>query len=127
MTHSGRLGPPGPTQNAGAHGTGRVSRGGSQEAPRRSVGDDACATYELPPDRMGDIVITSTENLTIGTSESEHDLSGLDAPLRSHGGLTEQEVPFIANRALPDLGSAPSLRNFDVLAVACTLAAMETA
>lgn len=88
---------------------------------------EACRTYELPADRMGDVVITSTENLTIGTSESEHDLSGLDAPLRSHGGLTEQAVPFIANRALPDLGSAPELRNFDVLAVACTLASMETA
>lgn len=89
--------------------------------------DEACAIYELPADRMGDIVITSTENLTIGTSESEHDLSGLDAPLRSHGGLTEQEVPFIANRAMPDLGTAPQLRNFDVLSVACTLAARETA
>lgn len=88
---------------------------------------EACQTYELPADRMGDVVITSTENLTIGTSASEHDLSGLDAPLRSHGGLTEQAVPFIANRALPNLGSAPTLRNFDVLAVACTLASMETA
>jgi phosphonoacetate hydrolase len=85
--------------------------------------DEACRTYELPHDRMGDLVITSTENLTIGTSASEHDLSGLDAPLRSHGGLTEQEVPFIANRAMPDLGRAPHLRNFDVLSIACTLAA----
>ena len=69
-----------------------------------------------------DVVITSTENLTIGTSESEHDLSGLDAPLRSHGGLTEQEVPFIANRKL-DLPQAPELRNFDVLHYACMAAA----
>lgn len=85
--------------------------------------DEACMVFELPPDRMGDLVITSTENMTIGTSAAEHDLSGLDAPLRSHGGLTEQEVPFIANRAMPDLGGAPGLRNFDVLCVACTLAA----
>ena len=75
-----------------------------------------------PEDRIGDVVITSTENLTIGTSESEHDLSGLDAPLRSHGGLTEQEVPFIANRKL-DLPQAPELRNFDVLHYACMAAA----
>ena len=87
--------------------------------------DEACATYELPRDRMGDLVITSTENLTIGTSESEHDLSGLDAPLRSHGGLTEQAVPFIANRAMPELAHAPELRNFDILSIACTLAARE--
>ena len=84
--------------------------------------EEACRTYQLPLDRMGDLVITSTENMTLGTSESEHDLTGLDAPLRSHGGLTEQEVPFIANRAMPDLGSAPALRNFDVLSVACNLA-----
>ncbi|MEM0989055.1 MAG: phosphonoacetate hydrolase [Pseudomonadota bacterium] len=87
--------------------------------------DTACATYELPPDRMGDLVITSTENMTIGTSEAEHDLTGLDAPLRSHGGLTEQEVPFIVNRPLPDLDRAPELRNFDALAVACRAAALQ--
>ena len=85
--------------------------------------DEAVAKYDLPQDRIGDVVMISTENMTIGTSESEHDLSGLDAPLRSHGGLTEQEVPFIANRALPDLGTAPHLRNFDILSVACTAAA----
>ena len=28
----------------------------------------------------------------------KHDLSGLKEPLRSHGGLTEQEVPMIVNR-----------------------------
>lgn len=80
--------------------------------------NDACRAYGLPPDRMGDLVLTSDENMTIGTSESEHDLSGLDAPLRSHGGLTEQEVPFIVNRPL-DLPDAPKLRNFDVLHYAC--------
>ena len=46
----------------------------------------------------------------------------MDAPLRGHGGLTEQEVPFIANRVL-DLPAAPTLRNFDVLHYACTAAA----
>ena len=83
----------------------------------------ACDAYGLPGDRIGDVVITSTEGLTIGTSESEHDLSGLDAPLRSHGGLTEQEVPFIANRKL-DLPRAPELRNFDILHYACLAAAL---
>jgi len=84
--------------------------------------EDACAEYGLPEDRIGDVVLTATENMTIGTSEHEHDLSGLDAPLRSHGGLTEQEVPFIANRKL-DLPHAPVLRNFDVLHYACMAAA----
>ncbi len=88
--------------------------------------DDACKHFELPPDRMGDIVVISGENMTVGTSEDRHDLAALNEPLRSHGGLTEQVVPFIVNRQLPDLGQAPTLRNFDALSVACVAAAMET-
>ncbi len=85
--------------------------------------ETACARYELPPDRIGDIVLVSGENMTIGTSADRHDLAALDEPLRSHGGLTEQEVPFIVNRALPDLPVAPELRNFDALYYAATAAA----
>lgn len=84
---------------------------------------DACARYELPPDRIGDIVLISGENMTIGTSASRHDLAALDEPLRSHGGLTEQEVPFIVNRKLADLPGAPTLRNFDALHYAAVAAA----
>ena len=84
--------------------------------------DEACARYELPADRIGDLVIVSAETMTIGTSESRHDLQALNEPLRSHGGLTEQEVPFIANRPMQDLPDAPQLRNFDMLHVACQAA-----
>ena len=85
---------------------------------------DACARFELPEDRMGDLVVISGENMTLGTSESRHDLAALDEPLRSHGGLTEQEVPFIVNRQMPDLGNAPALRNFDAFHVACRAATL---
>jgi phosphonoacetate hydrolase len=81
---------------------------------------EACVAFELPPDRMGDIVIVSggqRHSKVIGTSQSKHDLSGLDAPLRSHGGLSEQIVPFISNRKLRDL--PPRLRNFDAFFVGC--------
>lgn len=84
---------------------------------------DACARFELPEDRMGDLVIISGENMTLGTSEHRHDLAALNEPLRSHGGLTEQEVPFIVNRVLPDLPNAPHLRNFDALYFATMAAA----
>ena len=87
---------------------------------------DACEQFELPADRMGDIVVISGENMTVGTSEHRHDLAALNEPLRSHGGLTEQVVPFIVNRDMPSLGEAPGLRNFDALRVACAAAAMET-
>ncbi len=86
--------------------------------------EEAVQRFELPADRIGDIVMVSGENMTIGTSADRHDLAQLKEPLRSHGGLTEQEVPFIVNRALADLGDAPKLRNFDAFQVACRAAAM---
>lgn len=83
----------------------------------------ACERFELPSDRIGDIVMISTENKTIGTSEHRHNLAALNEPLRSHGGLTEQRVPFIVNRVMPDLPDAPSLRNFDAFYYAVMAAA----
>ena len=85
--------------------------------------EDACARFELPADRIGDIVMISTEQKTIGTSEHRHDLAALNEPLRSHGGLTEQAVPFITNRVLPDQPDAPTLRNFDAFYYAAMAAA----
>jgi phosphonoacetate hydrolase len=85
--------------------------------------EEAAARFELPPDRIGDIVLTSTGGMTIGTSAHRHDLAALTEPLRSHGGLTEQAVPFILNRRL-DLPDAPALRNFDAFLYATTAAAL---
>ena len=84
----------------------------------------ACARFELPGDRIGDIVLISTVNKAIGTSEHRHDLAALNEPLRSHGGLTEQEIPFIVNRVMPALPSAPELRNFDAFFFATMAAAL---
>jgi phosphonoacetate hydrolase len=79
--------------------------------------DAACQRFELPPDRVGDIVVLSTIHKVLGTSRTRHDLSGLTEPLRSHGGLTEQTVPMIANRKLT-LPPDRQLRNFDIFDVA---------
>lgn len=78
---------------------------------------EACERFELPADRIGDIVVTSTRHKALGTAPERHDLSGLDEPLRSHGGLTEQRVPMIANRRLT-IDAGRRLRNFDVFDVA---------
>ncbi|MGB1389439.1 MAG: alkaline phosphatase family protein, partial [Paracoccaceae bacterium] len=86
--------------------------------------EEAVAKYELPADRIGDLTMVSTENMTLGTSADRHDLAALKEPLRSHGGLTEQEVPFIVNRML-DLPNAPVLRNFDAFFYACAAAALQ--
>lgn len=78
---------------------------------------EACERFELPPDRIGDLVILAHRLVVIGTSSSRHDLSGLTMPLRSHGGLSEQRVPLLFNRVLksPPQGR---LRNFDVFSLA---------
>jgi phosphonoacetate hydrolase len=82
--------------------------------------EEACARFELPPDRIGDLVVVSggpNATKVIGTSRDRHDLSGLTEPLRSHGGLTEQEVPIIANRRIEGISGV--LRNFDAFAIGC--------
>ena len=79
--------------------------------------EEACVEFELPPDRLGDIVVISTRHKTLGTAPSKHDLSGLTEPLRSHGGLTEQRVPMISNRKIR-LAPGHRLRTFDVFSVA---------
>ena len=72
---------------------------------------EACARFELPADRIGDLVVTCTADWALGTRAEEHDLTGLDAPLRSHGGPDEQVVPFITNFLINQ--PVKSLRNFD--------------
>ncbi len=85
--------------------------------------DEAVRRFELPADRIGDIVIISDENMTIGTSMDRHNLAALKEPLRSHGGLTEQKIPFIVNRKI-DLPFYPELRNFDAFYYAAIAASL---
>jgi phosphonoacetate hydrolase len=79
---------------------------------------EACARFELPPDRLGDVVVLAEKNFVLGTSRTRHDLSGLDAPLRSHGGLSEQAVPLLFNRRTGGIPGKARLRNFDAFDVA---------
>jgi len=80
--------------------------------------EEAALSFELPEDRIGDLVCVSSRFTVIGTSASRHDLSGLDAPLRSHGGISEQGVPLILNRPIPGLDMNRRWRNFDAFDLA---------
>jgi phosphonoacetate hydrolase len=73
----------------------------------------AAARFELPPDRIGDLVVISTRAVALGGAAAKHDLSGLDAPLRSHGGLSEEAVPLISNRPIAAADPNQRWRNFD--------------
>ena len=73
----------------------------------------AAAHFELPADRIGDLVVVSERFTVLGTALSKHDLSGLDVPLRSHGGVSEQRVPLVLNRPISGLDPQRRWRNFD--------------
>ena len=82
-------------------------------------GSTAARRFELPADVEGDFVVLGDVATVIGASRGEHDLSGLAGHrLRSHGGLGEQQVPFMVSRALRSewiKGRAGRpLRNFDI-------------
>jgi phosphonoacetate hydrolase len=74
---------------------------------------EAAAQFELPSDRIGDLVVVSRQDTVIGTSRNRHDLSGLDVPLRSHGGTSEQKVPLLVNRGVGKQPAIRRWRNFD--------------
>ena len=80
--------------------------------------EQAAAHFELPADRIGDLVVVSERFTVIGTSASRHDLSALEVPLRSHGGTAEQRVPLILNRRIAGLDHQRRWRNFDAFDLA---------
>ncbi|OAG09807.1 Phosphonoacetate hydrolase [Paraphaeosphaeria sporulosa] len=85
-------------------------------------GQDAARVYEMPLDREGDFVVVSKKNAVIGGCEEEHDLSNIiDHRLRSHGGLSEQEIPLLLSKAVRDHDLAVKhglWRNYDVFDLA---------
>lgn len=80
--------------------------------------EDGCRLFELAPDRMGDLIVVSEKRKVLGTTADRHDLSGLEVPLRSHGGVSEQSVPLVFSRPVVDLEPTRRLRNFDIYDVA---------
>lgn len=90
--------------------------------------EEAAATFAMPADRIGDVVVLGEEGTAVGRYAAWHDLSGLDAPLRSHGALGELQIPFIINRRLPrpepldePFGRTAYVHNYDAFWVATTL------
>jgi len=82
--------------------------------------EKGCAYFELPRDRTGDLIVVSggpQKTKVLGTSADKHDLTGLKVPLRSHGGVTEQDVPVMTNHKLENLPD--NLRNFDAFFIGC--------
>ena len=83
---------------------------------------EAAKVFELPLDREGDFVVVSTKDSVIGSCESEHDLSTVkDHRLRSHGGLSEQEIPLLLSIPLQNpslVAKQEQWRNYDIFDLA---------
>ena len=78
----------------------------------------AAEGFELPADRIGDLVVVSERSVVIGTAAARHDLTALEVPLRSHGGISEQRVPLVLNRRIDGLDPQRRWRNFDAFDLA---------
>ena len=84
-------------------------------------GDAAATQFELPADRIGDVVVCADRQSVLATRREDHDLTQLTQPLRSHGGLAEREVPMLFSRALPTDAVAESLHNYDAFWIGLNL------
>ncbi len=82
----------------------------------------AARLMQLPPDRMGDLVVCSGRDAVIGRTPAWHDLKVLEGGLRSHGGRYEEMVPFILSEPLNSEYSGKAKadpRNFDLFDFIC--------
>ena len=62
----------------------------------------ASLAFDLPADRIGDLVVLADAETVLGRSREAHDLGALHGTLRSHGGLHERTVPLIVCAPLAD-------------------------
>jgi phosphonoacetate hydrolase len=81
------------------------------------TGAEAARRFQTPIEYEGDFAVISHRHAVIGSAAALHDLSGLKGRrLRSHGGLTEQHVPFLISAPLTPAYRARGgeIRSFDI-------------
>jgi phosphonoacetate hydrolase len=80
---------------------------------------EAATQLELPPDRIGDLVVLADASTVLGRRPELHDLSAVTQGLRSHGGRHETTIPFLISHPLPANYPTTNLRNFDLFEATC--------
>ncbi len=83
------------------------------------TGAQTAKRFETPAEYEGDFAVISSRGTVIGSAAALHDLSALKGHrLRSHGGLTEQYVPFLIsaplNAAYRARAQRGDIRSFDM-------------
>ena len=79
----------------------------------------AAEKLDLPFDVEADVVVISKESHCLGAASTDHDIAGLNgARLRTHGGFSEQNVPFVISRPLnadyARRASSEQLKNYQI-------------
>ena len=65
------------------------------------TGAETAKRFQTPIEYEGEFAVIAQRHVAIGSAEALHDLSGLKGRrLRSHGGLTEQHIPFLISAPL---------------------------
>ena len=82
-------------------------------------GAEAAKRFETPIEYEGEFAVIANRHTVIGSAAALHDLSGLKGHrLRSHGGLSEQHVPFLVSAPLNATyqlkANRGDIRNFDM-------------
>jgi phosphonoacetate hydrolase len=105
---------------------GRVSTGEVLQAVQQLPGVEsvmgrasAVQKFDLPSDRLGDLIVIGDKGTVLGTKKENHDLSQLGGMrLRSHGGAADSKVIFILshplNKKYASLAESHHLRNYDL-------------
>ncbi|MFZ6013734.1 MAG: phosphonoacetate hydrolase [Bacteroidota bacterium] len=78
---------------------------------------EAIKMFNLPEDRIGELVVLSDRDTVIGRTAEWHDLENVKNGLRSHGGRHESIVPLILNKKLSleyKIKLHESIKNFDL-------------
>jgi phosphonoacetate hydrolase len=83
------------------------------------TGAEAAKRFQTPLEYEGDFTVVASRHTVIGSAAALHDLSGLKGRrLRSHGGLSEQQVPFLISAPLNPAYQAKAargdIRSFDL-------------
>jgi phosphonoacetate hydrolase len=83
----------------------------------------AAKAFDLPADRIGDLIVVGDRGTVLGKKRAELDLSELSGMrLRSHGGLEDRNVYLMFSRPLngkySNIVLTRRLRNFDVFEIA---------
>ena len=83
------------------------------------TGAEAAKRFQTPIEYEGEFTVVASRHTVIGSAAALHDLSGLKGRrLRSHGGLTEQHVPFLISEPLNPVYRAKAahgdIRSFDM-------------